>query len=400
MEAALPEKPSSDAAMEGTAAHELAAHCLQRGTDPTTFIGRKINVRGTCTAEIFLAKGAPDGDGIYLVTEEMAGHVLEYVKLVRTTVEGPKGEMAVEARVYAKRIHETDVHGTADAIVYRPDEKVLHVFDLKYGRGVPVEAEGNNQGGIYLSGAWMRYHNRPIEKFVFHIFQPRCPHRDGPHRTMVLTAEEMEKGEIQLAVNASRVDEAEQVRDAMPADEWARQYLVPGDHCRFCNAAATCPARAQMALDTAKTEFGDTTALEAPDDMDPDKLGQVLRKARQIQHWIKAVEEHAAAEARAGRMPTGFKFVAGKTTRAWEDEQKLTRALPLFCSVSLKDLYEAPKLLSPAKLEKLLPAAERGSLAPFIQKRQGGVLLVPDDDPRPAARPDAAEEFSDTTEQE
>jgi len=396
LEAQIPDT-SSTAAEEGTAAHELAAHCLNMGFDTKRFMGRKIDVNGDSIATMFLAKGAPDGPGIYLVDDEMVEHVLDYIKLVRTTVDGANGEMGVEKRVYAKAIHE-DCHGTADAVVYRPDTKTLHVFDLKYGRGVVVEAEGNKQCAIYASGARTLKHNREIDKIVVHIFQPRAPHPKGSHRTWELTPEELDALESDLSACAVSVDDAEDqfVLPNVAALNWEGNFLVAGDHCRFCKTV-NCSARANQALETAQTEFGDTTSLRSPDGMSSDELASVLTKARQIQHWIKAVEEHAAAEAKAGRLPTGFKQVAGRSSRAWSDEEKLQKLLPVFCSVDVKDLYEEPKLLSPAKLGKLLPKDERSSVAPFITKRQGGTQLVPDDDPRPAIRPDAASEFGDTS---
>lgn len=386
--------------MEGSAAHELAAHCLNMGFDAKRFLGRRIDVNGTCTATIFLAEGAPDAPGRYEVTPEMANHVQEYVRIVRRCAnQKPPGELLVEQRVYATRIHPEDVHGTADAIVYREAEKTLHVFDLKYGRGVPVEAEGNPQLAIYACGAQMKYHNRGVNNVVMHIFQPRCPHRDGSHRKWSLESFYLDKWERELAAAVNAVGYAAEMHPTQDASVWGATNLEPGDHCRFCKAAATCPARAAMAIETAKTEFGDTAELTPPESMDLGELARVLHKARQIQHWIKAVEEHAHKLAKAGTPPTGFKLVVGRSTRAWSDEEKLKQFLPALTSIDTAELYEPAKLLSPAKLEKVLPKDEQAALAPFIVKRASGTLLVPDDDPRPAATPDAADEFGPSVEQ-
>jgi len=385
---------SSTAAEEGTAAHELAAHCLNMGFDAKRFLGRRIDVNGDCIATMFLAVGAPSGDGIYGVDAEMVECVQDYIDLVRKAARGENNELQVEQRVYAKKIHE-DCHGTADAIIYNGVTTVLHVFDLKYGRGVVVEAEGNKQCAIYASGARTKFHNRNVGQIQVHIFQPRAPHPKGSHRTWEISAEEMDLVERDLCLAAGDVDDASEVY-SYPKEQWAGKHLFAGEHCRFCKVV-NCTARADQALKVAQTEFGDTTELRSPEGMSSDELASVLTKARQIQHWIKAVEEHAAAEAKEGRLPTGFKQVAGRSSRAWSDEEKLRKLLPVFCSVDANELYEEPKLLSPAKLEKLIDKDERANLAPFITKRQGGTQLVPDDDPRPAIRPDAASEFGDTS---
>lgn len=381
--------------MEGTAAHELASHCLTMGFDAKRFLGRKINIFGKDAATIFLAEGAPDGVGIYDVTAEMVEGIQDFLDLVRKKALGSDIELFVERRVHTP-IHD-DCHGTADAIIYNAVTTVLHVFDLKYGRGVPVEIEGNKQLLIYASGARKALHNRQIGQIQIHIFQPRCPHPAGSHRFVTITPADLDAAEKGLSLAAEHVDRAEDDYEHRHVENWNGDFLRAGDHCRFCKASATCPARSDQALEVAQTEFGATTELRPPEGMSSDELASVLTKARQIQHWIKTVEEYAAAEASAGRMPTGFKQVAGRSTRSWSNEQKLKNFLPVFCSVSVADLLEEPKLLSPAKLEKLLPKDERAALKPFITKSASGTLLVPDDDPRPAIKPDAAEEFGSTS---
>src|SRR3546814_2609634 len=44
---------------------------------------------------------------------------------------------------------------TCDAVLYRPSTGELRVYDLKYGRGVPVEVERNSQELYYGLGATM-----------------------------------------------------------------------------------------------------------------------------------------------------------------------------------------------------------------------------------------------------
>jgi hypothetical protein len=118
----------------------------------------------------------------YLVTEEMADHVQLYVDYVRNLMNETKGVLAIEHRVHLKTLH-PDLYGTCDAIVYE-DFGTLHVIDFKYGAGIPVEVEGNEQVMYYALGA---LELGDFEKVVLHIVQPRAEHEAGPIRSWSTT---------------------------------------------------------------------------------------------------------------------------------------------------------------------------------------------------------------------
>ena len=125
LEATCPDD-SSDFADEGTAAHELAAMALVNGNDAAAYLGRIIQVNG---------KG-------WEVTDDMAGHVQKYIDYVRSI----DGELMVEQRLSIEAITgeaEADAKGTSDAVILAGNELVI--VDLKYGRGVKVDAENNEQ---------------------------------------------------------------------------------------------------------------------------------------------------------------------------------------------------------------------------------------------------------------
>lgn len=377
----------SDAAMEGTAAHELASHCLVNDLDAAHFAGRVIDVHGASAATRFLAADAPLDRGRYVVDDEMVACVQDYLDIVRYLADG--GDLHVETRVRADRVHD-EISGTADAIIYRPGMETLHVVDLKYGRGVVVEADGNPQLQLYASGALRLFHNRPVRRIRVHIFQPRAPHPDGRHRAWEFTLGDHEKAENALKAAAKRVDEATVnfVPGKPPTEAWAHNFLSAGEHCRFCKAMASCPAQRVRVQEMARKEFAD------PASMSPEDLAKVLKQARQLQHWIKAIEDHANAEAAAGRPPPGFKLVEGRKTRRWADEEQMKELLPVFCaSLTVDDMYDPPKLKSPAGIEKLISTDEKKALATFVEAKASGTQLVEESDPRPPIRPTAADEL-------
>lgn len=388
---------SNAAADEGTAAHELAAHCLRNTFDPARFLGRIVDITvGGATPVLPEAVKKPTTKAQFLVTDEMVEAVEGFIELVQSVC-GNHAPL-VETRVHASAIHK-DCWGTADVLHYDQSTKTLHCIDLKYGRGVVVEAKDNDQLKVYLSACASTISQQP-DKFVGHIYQPRASHRQGPHRKAEYSREDMLNIEFQLGDAAKTVGVARTTygMDSTDRAQWEAAYLRAGDHCRFCKHSASCSARRNLAVEVAQTEFGDTTVLVPPDKMGPEDMARTLRFARQLQHWINDVEEYANAEANAGRPPAGFKLVAGKPgNRAWKDTEQLVAALPMIADIEEDDMYEPPqerKLLSPAKMERVLAKEDREYIRAFIQRAPGKSQLVPEDDPRPAIRPDAETEFT------
>ena len=126
----------SDFAAEGTAAHELAETILL-GADGESLVGKRAS-----------------NDVKW--TKDMLKHVMTYVTTVRDLVESTGGKLFVEVKVPIDHLTgEEGATGTSDVVIVTDDEII--VCDLKFGMGVPVQAEGNKQLRIYASGA-LRLH--------------------------------------------------------------------------------------------------------------------------------------------------------------------------------------------------------------------------------------------------
>ena len=138
LEAHYPDS-SSDYAREGSAAHELAAIVLEEKDDrAANYVGKRV--------EFF------DGNDpvLWEVTQSMADHVDDYVKLVREYAQG--GTLMVEQRLGIGHLTgEEDAKGTSDVVIVKGGE--LIVMDLKFGMGVKVDAADNPQLQLYALGA-------------------------------------------------------------------------------------------------------------------------------------------------------------------------------------------------------------------------------------------------------
>jgi hypothetical protein len=353
--------PASTYAEEGAAAHTLAEICLEDGLDALALIGRELNG--------------------HIVDAEMADGVQVYLDAVRAEL-GPDDLLLVEQHFSLDRLHPPgEMFGTADAVIYKPAVRRLMVFDLKYGAGVAVEAEGNPQARYYGLGACMALADQPVTEVEIVIVQPRAPHPAGPIRREVVSAFELVEWSADLLEAAERT-----LAPDAP--------LQPGAWCRFCPAAGICPALRERALATAQIEFGETPLPSPPDpaSLPAEKVARLLAASDLVELWIRGLRAHAHAELEAGRSIPGWKLVPKRATRGWRDEEKAVVELQ---ALGLpEDELIARKLKSPAQVEKLLGSRRKHEIADLAVAESGGATLAFQTDPRPSLLSGAAAEFA------
>lgn len=111
--------------------------------------------------------------------------------------------------------------GTADCVIYTKD--FLHIVDFKYGQGVKVDARENPQMILYALGACRTLAIQPSE-IHFTTYQPRM----GNISTWSLDGEELYHYADEIRPQARKA--------------WAgKGELDAGDHCTFCPYKAICP---------------------------------------------------------------------------------------------------------------------------------------------------------------
>ena len=351
----------SDYAKEGTVAHEVCERLLAEAIAKSKI---------TLPSEI---KGVA-------VDDEMREHAASYVEYVLSRF-ADGDELTVEERFSLPQLH-PDFFGTADCVIYKPDEKRLIVIDFKYGRGIPVEAKGNPQLRYYALGAAMKKHNRGVSVIETVIVQPRCPHPDGPIRSDEISALELMdwSGDLVAAANATQKPDAP---------------LNPGDWCKFCPAAATCPAMREKALAAAQADFADDGTLHLSDPLSyaPKQVWDMLPQIDLIEDWCRNVRAFAHHEAEAGRCDPRFKLVATRPTRKWKDDEAASVSLLVDHGLDRGEIF-VEKMRSPAQIEKVIGAKRKKEIAALIESVSSGTVLAPANDPRPPVRPEATTEFS------
>jgi hypothetical protein len=375
---------------EGTAAHYLAQVCLEAGTDAADFLAHYVHVSPDGECELDGRPTLDEGRG-FEVTEDFAGFVQVYVDAVRTRA--PTQEYEVKLDLSAA-LAQPDQFGTADTVVQDFDTLTLEVHDLKFGRGVQVFAEKNEQLMLYAAGAALRY--EPLadwQKFKVFIHQPRMGHTDSY---------EFGRDELIEFVRKARQAGGEAL-EWMGAERIPKNVLEPGEkQCKWCPANGACPAYATWVEETTISHFDDVSGQPIEHYahlMDEEALATALERAGAVENWLKAVRAEALRRALEGKELPRFKLVAGRAgARKWINEDE---ALKVLKRARLKndEVYDL-KLISPTKAEKLL-AKEKPrvwkKVSALVTQSEGGLSLAPEEDKRPAQKaPRAvAEDFDD-----
>jgi hypothetical protein len=366
--AKAPQQPESEAAAWGTACHTVSEDCLREGRDPAEWIGRVVRTK----------------EHAIEVDEEMADTARFYVDYVRDNMRPIGAELTVEQRFSLAALNPPfDAGGTADAVIYMPLGRLLEVIDLKGGRGVVVEAEGNKQLRTYALGAMLAHPGRAIDNVTVTIVQPRAG-RDAVRSETFHVADLVEwAADLLDAMKASAAAMAAYatVTGGVSMDEWSEANLRAGEHCRFCPARAICPAQEKAALEAVGVWFDDLDKprlRNTPDELDPERLARVLDAAGMIEDWLNAVRALAHNLAEAGTEIPGYILVEKIGRRRWKDEAAAEVA---FAQAELPDdITHETKLRSIAQIEKALGAKRKreleGLLSTLTEKPVTGRNLV------------------------
>ena len=347
LERKFPDK-AGEAAQEGTLAHALAEARIRHWLGEISENGLTLRIDSI------------RHDALY--SPEMGEYVSEYVDLCIEKINGSQGIALVEERLDFSRWVKNGF-GTGDMVII--GDGVLEIVDLKYGKGVPVSAEGNTQMQLYALGAIEQYgYIYDFDHVRMSIFQPR----NGGLSTQLMSVDEL------LAWGESIKPIAELAYEG-------KGDFKAGDHCRFCRAAAQCKALSEYNMEIAKLEFRDVDLLT------DDEVSFVLERVDGLVRYAEKIKTFALEEALKGHRWPGFKVVEGRSNRKITDEAK---AVKLLRKAGYADdvIYKPLEMQTITALEKLVTKKKFGELLEsVVEKPPGKPTLVPADDIRPEYDP-------------
>ena len=334
--AKMPPQPSSKYADEGTMLHEAVSSVLM-GLTEHDVIGTVYEGQ-TLTQELYNEKITVALDLLNVIDPDKA---LVY---------------EVETKVGFGDVL-PGVFGSTDLVGRMGDRAI--VLDWKFGDGVVVSAEENEQLMFYAAAAMRTPETAwafdECEDIELVIVQPPMIRR------WVTTKDRIARFERDLvkAVMAAQQPDAK---------------LAMGDHCRWCAAKPICP---QM------TGSVDRALAAQIKELNVEQLGAYLTQADQLEGWIKDLRGLATQLLEANTPVPGYKLVAKQARRKWSDESAAKQAL---LGMGLKEsVVVETSVMSPAQAEKALK--KRFSELPegLVKSESSGTTLAPENDPRASA---------------
>lgn len=365
---------------EGTWAHSVAAHRLSLYLGRPTETATEEEIEGH--KEFYNAAN----------DEAIAAYVRRCMIAIATArKETPEATILLEQRLdFSDWVPEG--FGTGDLVIVA--NKRCMVRDLKFGKGVRVDAEDNTQLFMYALGAIAAYRGiYDFDEIVVEIDQPRLNHVDG--------------GDIVLKV-ADLIEWAESYVVPRAQLAWdGKGEFTPGDHCRFCRARKVCAARAAHFSDMVDEAFEaeDAGELKEPAKrLTVEQIAAFIPRLKMLEKWAKDLAAHALEQSmKAGQKWPGLKLVEGRSNRIITNPTGLAEVLQME-GVDEAWLYEPPKprqLVGLGELEKLVGKKQFAELAKgFIDKPPGKPALVPESDKREEYVPKSADADFEADEEE
>ena len=295
-EGKIPEETTSVFAEEGTQAHEHASNILDGIED---------------------LDDVPEG--------EMRDCVGAYVDLA-TRIGAKAEKVLVEERV--PLFYRPEDGGTVDHAAISSDR--VQITDLKYGKGVIVEAVDNPQLAIYAMSLIEHYKDEfeftEETLVVMTIFQPRT-YEGNPIKLWSIKL-----GDLKVFL-----EDFQKVADRIDA-KMALEFAPSEDACQFCDAKGLCKAREKFSSNhivkaniKAAEQFtnieglkdGEKVTYPELDTLTDEQIAVVVEHGKSFEKWLKSVASEAKKRIEGGIPVAGLKVVDGKMgNRGWDNDEE------------------------------------------------------------------------------
>lgn len=393
-EEGLPDVTSVFAA-EGTLLHHVAEECLVNAIEPYEFVGKTYVVpHENDLYEITDLKRNYHRDEecfVFTITKDHADCMIADLHEIRVLVED--GEMHVESRVKLDFPLGKGEAGTVDLVI-RDWRGEIWVCDWKFGAGVLVDPEENEQLKLYALGAVALHFPEMLQpggdheddKIHIKIMQPRAPGGGGTWTTTF--------GELW--------DWGREVQDKVEIINGPNPPFTPGEkQCKWCKArkgdpdlgVAPCAARENYLLKAVQTMFPDldtSVELDLPgstvkvSEIDATMRVWLLDHSKMIKEWLEDLHEHIYKDLKAGRPVPGKKLVAGRRGIRTYIKDKADEAEAIVEKLLGDEAYET-KLRSPSQINNEVGDEVYDMIVSgFVTQTRYKPVIVDKSNPKPA----------------
>jgi len=347
-----PSDVDGPAAAEGTRLHALMEHCLRNGEwDAFSYVGGWLEDETP-------ADGA---EGIQPFTKDQCAAVSVILRYVAELMLDPEAELYVETALTLYDI-DVDAGGTGDVFIWTPSRG--HMIDAKFGAGIAVEVENNDQCHHYLAGWRRKLGERMPFDLTMTIIQPRKPHADGPIRSSDTDLMRLMEWEDRYGAAVKKA------RDPKCSP-------VVGDHCTFCPGTRLgADGKYPCAAFDAKTTGAKDSAFDLVDDMrevqalDAETLGRRFSELAVLRKYIRDMESLVKTRART-ELPEGYDWAPGGRSWSWRgaDGDIFDMVRVLHGDVYAREIVKLVTALSPDVFADVADMIEKGTAAPSLVKK-------------------------------
>lgn len=340
------ERKSSVYADEGTLAHEMAEYAL------TKFI------EGIYEPILDEMPVKPEHVQHPLYSLEMPEQVKKYVEFIVEKFyflqkEAGSGVSILLEKKYDIGKYAPSCFGSCDATLI--SNSILEIIDLKYGSGVRVDADNNEQLMLYALGAYesltagQRKNMHTVRMSIAQVRLDHFPQMEMSVKDLLKWGKSI-KGKAQLAYDG-------------------KGELITGDWCRFCPVKAVCKAqRDELLKDFDEAPF--------PELLSDDEVSELIGKIDQYKSWLESLNKYVYDEALKGKKWKGYKLIEGRSSRKITEPDKVKYEL---LKEYLEDEVLKIEMRGITDLEKLLGKKNfNARFGKYVKSSPGMPKLVPD----------------------
>lgn len=344
-------KEPSEYSKEGTVAHDWIEKCLM--VDEFE-LDEQVKALDLC------------------LDQEMKMHIRNYLGFLAQLRKNFSATFsAIEVHSEYKVKYDDELWGTADYVIighHKDGKRVEAVLvDFKYGRGVEVDAEENEQLTCYAL-CLEQQHGVKFDKVHAFIYQPRTPGKEFTRWTMDRAY--LNTQNKLIAANKKQCLQIVQT-------DTGHLHTNAGEWCRFCIAKNSCPSFLDNINSTALKVLDTAPPVVEVATLTMEQKLAIFARRKVITQLIKEVSSELHDMALQGHEVPGHKLVYGRKSRKWAgDVLSVGTALKqLGCKdpykLSLVGIGEVEKEIGKGKIDSLTCYTEPSvQLVPVTDKRE------------------------------
>lgn len=277
----------------------------------------------------------------------------------------------IESKVSLKHFGIKECYGTTD-IITGQKKRTLHSIDWKFGQGVFVEGDKNEQLMTYLLGAAENPAKlEAYDELWIHLCQPRLENFNSYQCS---------------------VDELYGLANAIKNAQKSHDIVAGEKQCFWCRGKNRCAEYEVLVRGKAALVF-QVNDLMKQNEYPFEQMAKVLLLEKDFTKIFKAIKDSLNELPSDKLAKLKLKRVAGRSVRQWADEETVIQHL-VENYQDIEEIYTEPKLKSPAQIEGTIKGIKKDpEFQKLIVKPIGAPTLVSINDKRPEYKQDASAVF-------